>query len=107
MDGGETEALRRMNQYLLDKIRLANFRKPKMIPTSLEPDTSALSPYIKFGSLSSRTFYWAIMDALKDVKNFTQPPESLLGQMLFREWFYLSAYKTPNFDKMIGNDNCK
>jgi deoxyribodipyrimidine photolyase len=58
--GGETNGLEIMEKYMQDKQRVASFRKPMTIPTSLKPDTTALSPYIKFGSLSSRTFFWAI-----------------------------------------------
>jgi len=60
--GGETEALRRMEEYMLNKEKVAQFKKPMTNPTTLKPDTTALSPYLKFGSLSSRTFYWRIQD---------------------------------------------
>jgi len=58
--GGESEALKRMEKYMQNKHKVAEFRKPMTNPTALTPDTTALSPYLKFGSLSARTFYWAI-----------------------------------------------
>lgn len=77
-------------------------------PTSLKPDTTALSGFLKFGSLSSRTFFWRVQEIYTASKgNHSQPPESLHGQLYFREHFYLSAYKADNFDKMVGNPSCK
>lgn len=37
----------------------------------------------------------------------TSPPVSLLGQLLWREFYYCVAVDTPNFDKMEGNLVCK
>lgn len=37
----------------------------------------------------------------------TSPPVSLLGQLLWREFYYCVAVDTPNFDKMEGNPVCK
>ena len=77
-------------------------------PTSLKPDTTALSPYLKFGAISSREFWWKVQNIYTATKgNHTKPPESLHGQLFFREFFYLSAYKAPAFDKMVGNPMCK
>ena len=36
----------------------------------------------------------------------TQPPVSLHGQLLWREFFYTVAAGTPNFDRMEGNPVC-
>lgn len=37
----------------------------------------------------------------------SQPPVSLEGQLLWREFYYLVASATPNFDKMEGNPICR
>ena len=76
-------------------------------PTSLRPDTTALSAYLKFGAMSSREFWWKVQNIYTSVGHHSQPPESLHGQLYFREFFYLCAYKSPAFDKMIGNPDCK
>ena len=55
--GGETLALVRMEQHLADKAWVAQFEKPKGNPAALEPATTVLSPYLKFGCLSVRVFY--------------------------------------------------
>ena len=39
-------------------------------------------------------------------KNFTKPPVSLEGQLLWREFFYTAAAGIPNFHKMEGNSVC-
>ncbi len=35
-----------------------------------------------------------------------EPPLSLYGQLLWREFFYTAATKNPNFDRMYGNPIC-
>ncbi|KHG04636.1 (6-4)DNA photolyase -like protein [Gossypium arboreum] len=85
--GGESEALRRLRESLSDKEWVANFEKPKGDPSVyIKPATTVLSPYLK---------------------RHTSPPVSLVGQLLWREFFYTVAFGTPNFDKMKGNKICK
>ncbi|MFQ6643387.1 hypothetical protein Gotur_018388 [Gossypium turneri] len=106
--GGESEALRRLRESLSDKEWVANFEKPKGDPSAyIKPATTVLSPYLKFGCLSSRYFYQCLKDVYKNVKRHTSPPVSLVGQLLWREFFYTVAFGTPNFDEMKGNKICK
>ncbi|KAK7294117.1 hypothetical protein RJT34_17000 [Clitoria ternatea] len=106
--GGESEALKRLDEYMKDKKCVANFEKPKGNPTAfLRPATTVLSPYLKFGCLSSRYFYQRIQDVYKTMPKHTSPPVSLTGQLLWREFFYTAAFGTPNFDRMRGNRICK
>ena len=106
--GGEDEALRRMDKFLSQKRRVATFEKLKTLPTALEPDTTALSPFLKFGSLSIRLFLTRIKEVYEICgRDHTLPPVSLEGQLYWREMAYLLAYSTPNFDKMVGNPICK
>lgn len=37
----------------------------------------------------------------------SQPPVSLMGQLLWREFYYLAGHGVPRFDKMEGNPICK
>ncbi|MCL4105491.1 UNVERIFIED_CONTAM: hypothetical protein GTU68_055622, partial [Idotea baltica] len=83
-----------------------NFEKPKTAPTALEPSTTVLSPYLKFGCLSPRLFYYQLINVYAGAKH-SQPPVSLLGQLLWREFFYTVGALTPNFDRMEGNPICK
>ncbi|KAK2974362.1 hypothetical protein RJ640_021218 [Escallonia rubra] len=106
--GGESEALRRLRDSIKDKEWVANFEKPKGDPSAfLKPATTVLSPYLKFGCLSSRYFYQCIQDVQKNVERHTSPPVSLLGQLLWRDFFYTVGFGTPNFEQMRGNRICK
>lgn len=103
--GGETEALRRMNEMIKQTNYICTFEKPNTSPNSLEPSTTVLSPYLKFGALSSRLFYQKIKEVYRGRKH-SNPPTSLEGQLIWREFYYTVAAVTPNFDKMKGNKIC-
>jgi len=106
--GGETEGLAR----LADKINMKNaswvrsFEKPNTSPNSLAPSTTVLSPHLKFGCVSARLMYWKLEEVYRGAKH-SQPPVSLHGQLLWREFFYTVGYNTPNFDRMEGNPVCR
>jgi len=77
-------------------------------PNSLEPSTTVLSPYLKFGCISSRFLWKQLTDIEKEGNGkHSAPPVSLRGQLLWREFFYINSYGTPNYAKMVGNPNCK
>ncbi|XP_045471055.1 cryptochrome-1-like [Harmonia axyridis] len=103
--GGESEALKRLERHLDRKAWVASFGMPKMTPQSLLSSRTGLSPYLRFGCLSTRLFYYRLTDLYRKIKN-ARPPLSLHGQLLWREFFYCAATKNPNFDKMLGNPIC-
>jgi len=103
--GGETEALSRLERHLERKAWVASFGRPKMTPQSLLASQTGLSPYLRFGCLSTRLFFHALSDLYRKIKK-CEPPLSLHGQLLWREFFYCAATKNPNFDKMSGNPIC-
>lgn len=124
LPGGEASGLQRMRAQFARTSWVASFDKPKTNPAKtfaplpgskpgpgalLTPDTTALSPYMKFGCVSARRFYAELMAVHKQKGGApkTQPPVSLEGQILWREFFYTVAAATPNFDKMVGNPICK
>ncbi|XP_060659932.1 cryptochrome-2 [Drosophila nasuta] len=104
--GGETEALRRLEASLRDEQWVASFEKPKTSPNSLEPSTTVLSPYLKFGCLSARLLYERLKGILARHPKHSKPPVSLVGQLLWREFYYTAAAAEPNFDRMLGNAYC-
>ncbi|XP_045118530.1 cryptochrome-2-like [Portunus trituberculatus] len=104
--GGETEALARLKIYMERKSWVCKFEKPKTSPTSLQPSTTVLSPYLKFGCLSPRVMYHQLIQIYKGSAH-SKPPVSLLGQLLWREFFYTVGAVTPNFDRMEGNTVCR
>lgn len=65
--GGETEALARLEHHLERKAWVASFGRPKMTPQSLLPSQTGLSPYLRFGCLSTRLFYYQLTDLYKKV----------------------------------------
>ncbi|KFO27607.1 Cryptochrome-1 [Fukomys damarensis] len=104
--GGETEALTRLERHLERKAWVANFERPRMNANSLLASPTGLSPYLRFGCLSCRLFYFKLTDLYKKVKKHSSPPLSLYGQLLWREFFYTAATNNPRFDKMEGNPIC-
>ena len=95
----------RLERHLERKAWVASFGRPKMTPQSLLASPTGLSPYLRFGCLSTRLFYHALSDLYKKIKK-CDPPLSLHGQLLWREFFYCAATRNPNFDKMAGNPIC-
>uniref|UniRef100_A0A8C2JRX8 Cryptochrome circadian regulator 3a n=1 Tax=Cyprinus carpio TaxID=7962 RepID=A0A8C2JRX8_CYPCA len=104
--GGETEALTRIERHLERKAWVANFERPRMNANSLLASPTGLSPYLRFGCLSCRLFYFKLTDLYRKVKKNNTPPLSLYGQLLWREFFYTAATTNPRFDKMEGNPIC-
>lgn len=110
--GGEGEALERLARKVTARpAYVNNFRKPKTYSTNLqedprEPSTTGLSPYLSTGCLSIRKI-WKECEKSYLSGEHSQPPESLHGQMMFREMFYLLSRSVINWDKSTGNENCK
>lgn len=105
--GGETEALKRMSAMLKDKKWVCSFEKPKTSPNTLEPSTTVLSPYLKFGCLSSRLLLKNLKAILAENSKHSKPPVSLLGQLMWREFYYTAAASETKFDRMVGNSICR
>ncbi|XP_055837387.1 cryptochrome-2 [Episyrphus balteatus] len=104
--GGETEGLRRLDESLKNSSWVCSFEKPNTSPNSLEPSTTVLSPYLKFGCLSSLLFYKRLKKILEKNSKHSKPPVSLMGQLMWREFYYTAGAAEPNFDRMIGNSIC-
>eukprot|EP00897_Mesotaenium_endlicherianum_P010804 jgi/Mesen1/9752/ME000698S09229 len=108
-EGGETHALARLERFMAREQWVCAFEKPKGDPAAFdEPATTVLSPYLKFGCLSSRLLYQRLMRVYGAARGgHSKPPVSLEGQLLWREFFYTSGYGTPGFDRMLDNHACK
>jgi cryptochrome len=110
--GGETEALARLQRKVSGKVDFVNnFRKPKTASTNesgnpMEPSTTGLSPYLSTGCLSVRML-WKECEKSYRLGNHSEPPESLHGQLLFREMFYLLSRSVKNWDRDSENEMCK
>ncbi|CAE7938220.1 UVR3 [Symbiodinium necroappetens] len=107
LKGGETAGAARMTAMLKKTKFIRTFRKPQTRSSAFDPpDTTVLSPYLKFGCVSIREFYYGLKKVCSG-SNHSKPPESLLGQILFREMAYLMGASIPNFDRQAGNPCCK
>ncbi|PNH27797.1 hypothetical protein BJF96_g8877 [Verticillium dahliae] len=108
--GGESRALETLKEVMKDVKYAATFRKPQTSPAAFEPQsTTLLSPHMHFGSLSVREFYWQAVDAVKAFgKGASGPPESLTGQLLFRDMYFAAqAALGYKFEQTRGNAYCR
>ena len=110
--GGESEALIRLQRKVSSEEEyIRNFKKPRTISTNnpdnpLEPETTGLSPYLSFGCLSPRLL-WKETERCYHKGPHSQPPESMHGQLLFREMFYVLSLSVENWDSDTNNTMCK
>ncbi|XP_033740162.1 cryptochrome-1-like [Pecten maximus] len=106
--GGETKALQLLEE------RLKNERKPMtdkiMLPNQFLPDLvgppTSMSPHLRFGCVSVRTFYWGIHDLYQEIHADKEVPVSLTGQLVWREYFYTMSVSNIHYDKMKENPIC-
>ena len=104
--GGETLALQRMDELVKNKKYTATFEKPKTSPAVFEPQsTTLLSPFIHFGALSVRLFYWHAQDIVDGFgKGASSPPTSLTGQLLFRDMYFAAQAALGRAFTQTGNN---
>eukprot|EP00039_Didymoeca_costata_P010237 m.137309 g.137309 ORF g.137309 m.137309 type:complete len:564 (+) comp14750_c0_seq5:173-1864(+) len=95
------------NPFTIAAAKKGEYADKKSEDSLMTPSTTALSPYLKFGCLSPRLFYHELKKTYSSAGKHSQPPVSLEGQLLWREFYYLVASATPNFDKMEGNPICR
>ncbi|KAF2106126.1 cryptochrome-2 [Lophiotrema nucula] len=108
--GGETIALKMLDDIIANEDYTATFEKPKTAPTAFAPQaTTLLSPHLHFGSLSCREFYWRVQDVVSAYKGkASQPPTSLTGQLLFRDMYFgAQASLGYSFGQTYNNSHCR
>lgn len=114
--GGESRALARLDAVMADTTYAATFRKPQTAPTALfdeendeQPATTLLSPALHFGALSVRLFYHRADEACRNFNSkkgqkASSPPESLTGQLLFRDMYFAAqAALGHHMAQTVGN----
>jgi cryptochrome len=103
--GGETKALELYQRRL--EYEKENFKKGNQNPNLKKPmlftEEISLSPYIRFGCLSPRKFYWDIKDSYD--QNYTGNNDGFnpAEQLLWREYFYQMSFKNCNFHQIDDN----
>jgi cryptochrome len=109
--GGETLALQQLDRTVTARpTYVAQFSKPETSCTVIDPSTTVLSPYLSAGCISPRTVWYAIDEALaRSNQVATQPPVSLQGQLLWRDFNNLMAQDVGpgNWNVMKGNKHCR
>lgn len=111
--GGESVILKRLEKILKDEDYTGQFEKPKTSPAAFEPQSTFLtSPYLHFGALSCRYFYHRVAEIVekrnKEKKPTSSPPESLAGQLLFRDMYFAAqAAMGWSFGQTLNNSHCR
>lgn len=108
--GGETLALKALDELIKDASYTATFQKPKTSPAQFSPQsTTLLSPFFHFGALSVRLFYWRVHDVVESYgRGASSPPESLIGQVLFRDMYFAAqAALGASFAQTASNPYCR
>lgn len=108
--GGETIALDMLDKLIANETYTATFEKPKTAPTAFEPQaTTLLSPYLHFGALSCREFFWRVQDVVDNFKGTaSKPPTSLTGQLMFRDMYFGAQAKLGHFFAQTQyNSHCR
>ena len=107
--GGERLALKYFHRRI--KWEKESFLSGSFLPNRREPDIlnppKSLSPDLKFGCISVKKFYWAVMDAWDEV-NENNPPGSytIVSQLIWREFFYAMSANNPFYGEMERNPIC-
>ncbi|CAD0110719.1 unnamed protein product [Aureobasidium uvarum] len=108
--GGESLALKVLDDVISNETFTATFSKPSTAPTAFEPQSTCLtSPHLHFGSLSCRLFWYKVQEVLDRYKGkASEPPTSLHGQLLFRDMYFgaQAAIGYP-FAQTVKNDHCR
>lgn len=110
--GGETEALKLLNQRL--KVEENAFKNNFYLPNQGFPDiincSTSMSPALRFGCLSVRKFYWEIHDLFEKAQQGYQLKcpggPHITGQLIWREYFYTMSVRNPNFAQIEANPIC-
>ena len=111
--GGESVILKQLAEIIADEDYVGKFEKPKTSPAAFEPQSTFLtSPYLHFGALGCRYFYYEVERILekrrKQRKTVSTPPTSLQGQLLFRDMYFAAqAAQGPVFSQTYNNDQVR
>lgn len=98
--GGETEALKRLNNYFFKTKKLGVYKKTRngLIGTDF---SSKFSPWLANGSLSARTIYWEVCRFEKEhYKN--DSTYWLIFELIWRDYFKYISLKHKNDIFKIG-----
>ena len=92
--GGESEGLKRLNNYLWETNLLLDYIDNKNNPM-IKDSSSRFSPYLAIGCLSPKLIYHEIKK-FELVKENTQAGSALIFELLWRDYFRLTGKKYGN-----------
>ena len=93
----------RLDYQRLASVWCCNFHEVVKVPGPSEMVCSKTPATEDAGRLS-----WpSTLQVYKEKKQHTKPPVSLLGQLLWREFYYAAAAHTPNYHQKEGNPICQ
>jgi len=94
MEGGESEALKRLDFYLFESEQLTNYRWTRNRSLGLEY-SSKFSPYMALGCLSPRTIYEAVKQYEQHIKR-NQSTWWLVFEIVWRDYFTFKLMRFQN-----------
>tara|TARA_R110002051_G_scaffold12090_4_gene42986 strand:- start:4692 stop:5993 length:1302 start_codon:yes stop_codon:yes gene_type:complete len=98
--GGETEALKRMQNYFWETKNLAIYKKTRNGLVG-EAYSSKLSAWLANGSISARTIYWEVIRFEKEIQK-NQDTYWLIFELIWRDYFKYISLKHGNNIFQIG-----
>ncbi|KAL4233889.1 hypothetical protein ACF0H5_008562 [Mactra antiquata] len=107
--GGETQALNLFKHRV--QVEEMAFSVGSVMPNQSYPDLMgpplSMSAHLRFGCLSIRKLYWTLRDAYTKIST-TKPwsTTSVVGQVMWREYFYTMSVNNRSYDKMESNPIC-
>ncbi|XP_070532664.1 cryptochrome-1-like [Ptychodera flava] len=105
--GGEKRGLELFESRI--KVEQKAFKAGYCLPNQYQPDLlgppMSLSPYLRFGCVSVRKFYWKIMEVFNEVST-EEPSYQLIAQLIWREYFYTMSVGNDKYDQMKENPIC-
>ena len=98
--GGETEALKRLEVYCSTR------KNPFKDPVDMLFDKTSLSPYIRFGCLSVRHFWYYVQNLSSKDKRLETLRKDVVAKLLQREFYFIVSSQVSNFESDIDNWIC-
>lgn len=96
--GGETEALSRLSSFCVRRLSIPDN------PTNKLMSKDALSPYLRFGCLSTRQVFYHLRQFATTSNRAKELYDNICKGLLQREFAFLLGYTAPLLDNMVGNN---
>lgn len=92
--GGETEALKRLNDYFFNTKKLGFYKKTRNGLVGVDY-SSKFSPWLANGSISARTIYWQVKK-FEEIHTKNQSTYWLIFELIWRDYFKYVSLKHGN-----------